>query len=39
MSGNHFQYKYYWNKISKLMRISKKHYYHEFFNNNLNYRT
>ena len=36
MSGNCAQYKYYRNKISKLMQISKKLYYHEFFNNNLN---
>ena len=36
MSGNHARYKYYRNEISKLTRISKKLYYHEFFNNNLN---
>ena len=37
MSGNYAQYKYYRNEISKLTRItSKKLYFHEFFNNNLN---
>ena len=36
MSGNHARYKYYRNEICKLTRISKKLYYHEFFNNNLN---
>ena len=36
MSGNHARYKYYRNQICKLTRISKKVYYHEFFNNNLN---
>lgn len=36
MSGNHARYKYYRNEISKLTWISKKLYYHEFFNNNLN---
>ena len=36
MSGNHARYKYYCNEICKLTRISKKLYYHEFFNNNLN---
>ena len=36
MSGNDARYKYYRNEISKLTRISKKLYYHEFFNNNLN---
>ena len=36
MSGNHARYKYYRNEISKLTRISKKLYYHEFFNYNLN---
>ena len=32
MSGNHARYKYYRNEISKLTWISKKLYYHEFFN-------
>ena len=32
----HARYKYYRNKISKVTRISKKLYYDEFFNNNLN---
>ena len=36
MSGNDARYKYYRNEISKLTRISKKLYYHEFFNKNLN---
>ena len=36
MSGNDARYKYYRNEISKLTRIRKKLYYHEFFNNNLN---
>lgn len=36
MSGNHARYKYYRNEICKLTRISKKLYYHELFNNNLN---
>ena len=36
MSGNDGGYKYYRNEISKLTRISKNLYYHEFFNNNLN---
>ena len=36
MSGNDARYKYYRNEIIKLTRISKKLYYHEFFNNNLN---
>ena len=36
MSGNHARYKYYRNEICKLTRISKKLYYHEFVNNNLN---
>ena len=31
MSGNHARYKYYRNEISKLTRISKKLYYHDFF--------
>ena len=36
MSDNNARYKCYRNEISKLTRISKKLYYHEFFNDNLN---
>ena len=34
-SGDKENYKIYRNKITKLTRISKKTYYHEYFNNNL----
>ena len=36
MSSNDARYKYYRHEISKLTRISKKLYYHEFFDNSLN---
>ena len=35
-SNNHARYKYYRNEICNLTGISKKLYYHQFFNNNLN---
>ena len=34
--GDQEKYKYYRNKICSLTRLSKKHYYCAFFNNNLN---
>jgi hypothetical protein len=34
--GHHDKYKYYRNRISTLIRNSKKHYYCTYFENNLN---